>query len=353
MREGGRRPQFVMNLHALRIGSLLIDPPVALAPMAGLSDTSFRVICRHYGCGLVFTEVANAEGIIRGMKRTLHLLECDSAERPIAAHIYGSDPERLAAAAVKIENMGRFDLLDINCGCPVRRILAKGCGAALIRQPCRIEAIVKAISSATKLPVTIKTRIGFDEKPTQIVEVVRAAERGGASAITVHCRTVGARHGGPVLWDLLACVKKQCSIPVIGNGGICAAQDAIRMFEETGVDGVMIGRAAIGNPWIFSQVMTLIQGQVPLELSPAQRRAVIWEHFERLVRQKEKERKYRRRCSLSAETAAAMQFRTHLLKYLAGVRGVGLFRRNLEQIRSGADIRRVLDELLPKAQSGP
>ncbi|MCX7592059.1 MAG: tRNA-dihydrouridine synthase family protein, partial [Kiritimatiellae bacterium] len=224
---------------------------------------------------------------------------------------------------------------------------------ALMRDPKKVETIVREVRSATKLPVTIKTRLGFSDREMNVSEVAHAAEAGGASAIALHCRTAAGRHGGTARWDILARIKAERRIPIIGNGGIVTAADALRMFRETGVDGVMIGRAAIGNPWIFREIGALLKGATAELCSPTERRAVIVEHFERLLVLKELERRYRRRDSLGSETAAAMQFRSHLLKYLAHVQGVGSLRRNLEKIRSRNDILRVLDELLPGAHETP
>jgi nifR3 family TIM-barrel protein len=331
----------------VRIGTVELDVPVMLAPMAGFTDSGFRVLCRRCGAGAVMTELVNAAGIVRGSARTLHLLETDGEERPVAAHLYGSDPAVMAQAASIVEGLGRFDFIDINCGCPVRRITARGAGVALMRDPGRIADIVRAVAGATSLPVTIKTRLGLTRNTVNVCEVARAAETAGAAAIAVHARTAEEKHGGPAQWEMLARVKRACSVPVIGNGGVATAGDVAAMLKETGVDAVMIGRAALGNPWIFDETRCLLSGAAYTPHSPDALRALAAEHVRRVVRLKEKEaqtRKVRR----PADEAAALYFRAHLLKYIAPFRGRREVRRQLDDIRSCEHIMEVIDELIAR-----
>ena len=318
----------------LKIGSLTVDPPVVLAPMAGFTDTSFRSICRAHGSGLVFTEVANAEGIVHGSRPTLHLLETSPGERPVAAHIYGSQPEPMAAAAAIIEKLGHFDLIDINGGCPMRKIVAKGAGAALMGDPERTCAIVRAVAQAVSLPVTVKTRIGLRPDRMNVSEMARAIQEGGASAISIHGRFASRQHSGEADWEALARVKSELRIPVLGNGGVEAAADAVAMFERTGVDGVMIGRAAIGNPWIFDEIGCLLAGRPYTPHTMAEHRAMIEDQLRRLIALKTLEYKHRRRRELTVEQSAALQFRAHLVKYLHGFRHWVDVRRSLNTMTS-------------------
>lgn len=320
------------------IGSLRVEWPVALAPMAGYTDSAMRSLCSELGCGMLFTEVVNAHGIAHGSKRSLHMLETQPCEHPVGAHIYGSDPDAMAAAAAIIEQLGRFDFIDVNCGCPVRKIVARGAGAALIRSPRKIEAIVRRISQAVSLPVTVKTRIGYSSDDINILDVAAAAEQGGAASIAVHARVAANRHSGDVAWDVLARAGESVSIPFFGNGGIQSAADAGRMLDETGVDGILVGRAAVGNPWIFRQIRCHLSGGRIEKPSVDDYRAVIATHLRRLADLKRGEHRYRRADEGAVERAVAMQFRGHLHRYLIGFPGWAKVRCRLNTIESTRDV---------------
>ena len=243
-----------MKIKPVNIGSLTVDFPIMLSPMAGYTDAAFRSLCRDFNCGMIYTEVITCRGVVHDSKLTRHMLDTFPNEHPIAGHIYGSEPEIMAEAAAKIEEMGRYDTIDVNCGCPVRKIVAKGAGAALMHDPEKICAIVSAIKKSVSLPVTIKTRLGPTPEMMNISEIAQAAEEAGADGIAIHARFTSAQHSGEADWNALAQIKSERAIPVFGNGGIQTAEDALRMISETGVDGVLIGRAAIGNPWIFDEI---------------------------------------------------------------------------------------------------
>jgi tRNA-dihydrouridine synthase B len=320
--------------------------------MAGYTDNAFRSLCRRYHSGAVFTEVVNAEGIVRGSRPTLHLLETLPGERPIAAHIYGANPDSMAQAAAIIEKLGRFDFIDINCGCPVRKIVAKGAGAALMKTPEKIETIVRAIRSAVALPVTVKTRIGYSPDKMNISEVAHAVEAGGGQAIFIHARFAANQHRGPADWETLARIKTERTIPVIGNGGVLVAQDALDMFSQTHVDGVMIGRAAVGNPWIFDEIRCLAEGKPYTAHSLEEHRAVIFEHLEKLTALTKKQ--YRRRKSKRPiEDSAVLQFRAHLVRYLAGFHGFSEVRRRLQNLHSPAALQEAVDSVIANETSLP
>lgn len=333
----------------LRIGALTVETPCVLAPMAGFTDSPFRLLCKSHHCGLVLTEVVNAQGVMRDSPQTLHFLEAEAEERPVGAQLYGAEPEVMARAAQRIEAMGRFDLIDINCGCPVPRIISKGAGVALMRQPQLIHDMVRAIRAAVQLPVTAKTRIGLSDDQVNISEVAHAIEEAGADTLFIHARLASVRHTGPADWELLARIKSERGIPIVGNGGIDSAPDALRMQRETGVDGVMIGRAAIGNPWIFRAVHALWH-DLPFE-PPAleERRAVIVAHLHHLIEHfSKKGGKTRRRNS--HEQAACHHFRAHLIKYLAGYPGVKRMLRHMEDMHTVDDVVRAVDEVLGVAR---
>ena len=335
-----------MQLTPLRFGGIEVGFPVVLAPMAGYTDRACRVLCRRFGCELALTEVANAQGLVHGSKPTFHLLETGPGEHPVGAHIYGFEPGAMAAAAGLIERLKRFDFIDINCGCPVRKIVAKGAGAALMKSPARIEAIVRAVVDATRLPVTIKTRLGLTPATHNVEEVVAAAEAGGAAAVFIHARYASARHSGPADWAALARVKAAAGVPVVGNGGVDAPGDALGMLEQTGVNGVMIGRAAVGRPWIFADIAALARGaEVPVR-APGFVRAVVSDQLDAVSELKEMEYGIRRHASLTIEHASVLAFRGHLHQYLAGRPRWPAARRRLNDLQSKQGVMDMVDNVL-------
>jgi len=327
-----------VKLKPLKIGNLTVDFPVMLAPMAGYTDVVMRSLARRHHCGMVYTEVASAEGLVRGSKQTLHMLETAPGEHPVAAHIYGANPDILAQAAVFLERTGRFQTIDLNCGCPVAKVVAKGAGAALIKHPEKIAQIIRAIRQAVSLPVTVKTRLGLASDRMNISEIARAVEESGGSAIAIHARFVTGRHTGQTDWPALARIKAECAIPVIGNGGVLSAEDALRMVAETGVDGVMIGKAAVGNPWIFRETWSLLHGRHSPPPSMEERRSVIEEHLRALIAHKERAVTSRRHPQNSAELSAVLHFRAHLVGYIRGFRKSAEVRRTLQNMRKVEDV---------------
>lgn len=303
----------------LNIGNLSLPFPVALSPMAGYTDTAMRGLCSAFGCGFTYTEVVNAAGLSRGCRASWHLLETVTEEVPVGAHIYGNDAGLLAKAAAQIEQTGRFAFIDINAGCPVRKIVSKGSGAALMRNPAKLHEITAAVKSAIKLPLTVKTRIGFSPQDPGIDELVSAIESGGADALAIHGRYAIHHHSGAVNLPLIKIAKERAHIPVMGNGGIKSAQDAMLMLHETCVDGLLVGRGAIGNPWIFRELRAALSGaQSCTTPTDAEKRAVLLQHFERLYSLKLIEGKFRRKARFDAESGAVRHFRGHLVRYLQG-----------------------------------
>ena len=330
----------------LKFGSITVDEPTVLAPMAGYTDWPFRLLAREQHCGLVVTEVVSAEGVIYESSRTQHYLVAHENESPIGLQMYGGEPERLAMAAQKVEELGRFDFIDINCGCPVPKIITKGAGVALMKHPEKLTELLQAVRSAVSLPVTAKTRIGLSPDLVNFSEVAHAIEEGGADVLAVHARFASHRHDGEADWDALAQIKSERSVPIVGNGGINKAQDAIDMVKHTNVDAVMLGRAAIGNPWIFNEIKCLWEGTQFVPPTLEERRDMIHRHVNDLVKMVAHDNSFRKRVKYSAEESACLHFRAHIIKYLSGFHGWRRLARQLNDLKSIEKLMTVVDEVI-------
>lgn len=352
---------------SFRIGRLPCAGPVFLAPMAGFTNAAMRRVCHRMGAGLTYTEMINAAGVLHDSDKTWHLLETFPDEGPLVAHLYGSDPSILAEATARVAALGKFVAMDLNAGCPMRKITSKGAGAALMKQPELIGRIVLAMTAATHLPVTVKTRIGLRPDKIVVLEILRAVEEAGGAAIAVHGRFATQEHSGAVLLDLLAEVKRASRIPVIGNGGVYSPDDAARMFRETGADAVMIARGATGNPWIFREIADSLAGLPGTPLSHLRRcdseaavyrdgvrtpprelreiRAVLEEHLAGELELHRQIRAHHRLPShaMPPEQAAVTSFRCHIFRYLHGLKGSSYVRGHLNTMRTLDDIRAALD----------
>lgn len=334
------------RLQPLQIGSLRIEWPVFLAPMAGYTDGAWRSLCLEQGCGAVVTEMVSAQGLVRDHARTGHYLDTWGEEHPLGAQIYGSDPASMAAAAWKVAETKKFDFLDINAGCPMPKIRNRGDGAGLMRDPAKMAEIVRQVKAAVAgaLPVTVKTRIGWCADTINVQETTAGVEEAGAEAIFLHGRVAEVRHSGPSDWNLIAEVKRARKIPVIGNGGVKTSADVFRMVEETGVDGAMVGRVALGHPWLFRDIRDLAAGREPEVPSVDEVRAVIREHLRRemdlMARRGKKELK------LGVELTACLVMRPHLVRYLRGFRGFGALARTLEERVDAATLLARVDDVL-------
>ncbi len=319
--------------------------------MAGFTGAPMRRLCHAHGADLAYTEMTNDVGLLHDSDKTWHLLETFDNEGPVVAHLYGSDPATLAEAAAKVEASGRFAAIDLNAGCPVHKITASGAGAALVKNPQLFHDILAAMRRAVKLPLTVKTRLGTHPDAVMAFELLAAAESAGADAFALHARFTSQGHGGDARLDLLAEVKRRAKIPVIGNGGVHSAYAAQRMFRETGVDAVMIARAAIGNPWIFEEIRADLASGAELPVFNATRgrtrrdlsdiRDTLEAHMAseleliRLIRA----RYALPRHAIDPEETLATTFRCHLFRYLHGLKGSSYLRGRLHELHTLAEIR--------------
>jgi tRNA-dihydrouridine synthase B len=309
------------------IGGLRLDGPLVLAPMAGVTDSPFRRICRGMGASLVFSEMVSADGIARDGGRTLEYLSFFPEERPIGVQLFGSKPEILAEAASKAARMCSPDLIDLNCGCPVRKVVGRKAGAALLLDLPLLKDIVRAMTEAVPVPVTVKIRSGWKAGDNLAVEAALAAQEGGASAVTVHARHRSAVFSGPADWDVIRGVKEALDVPVIGNGGVMEPGDASAMLEETGCDAIMIARAAMGNPWIFSRTAALLRSGNAGAPPPLERKLEAF--LSHAVEMAE----------LKGERRAVRYMRKQACWYAKGFPGSSAFRRRVNHCTSLAELR--------------
>jgi tRNA-dihydrouridine synthase B len=265
-----------------KIRDVVIDPPLILAPVAGYTDSIFRQVIKSIGgCGLVVSELVSTEGMTRQQEKTFHLTRFGDAERPISIQIFGSDSVRMAESAAIVEEMGA-DIVDINLGCPVKKVVKQGGGSGLLRDLPLMERIFKSVREAIRVPLTVKIRSGWDRNSINAVEVLKLAEDCGVEALAIHGRTRSDMFSGQADWKVIARVKENASIPIMGNGDVFTSADAERMFRETGVDGVMIGRGVLSNPWLIRQCWDHLSGQPPMQVSLKERAEFMTKFLQRL-----------------------------------------------------------------------
>ena len=316
-----------------KIGNVEIKNRIVLAPMAGISNSSYRRIIKEMGCGLIFAEMVSDKAIVFDNEKTMSLLKMDDSERPIVQQIFGSDIESFVKAAKKIENIMHPDIIDINMGCPVPKIaLRSQAGSALLKKPQKIGEIVKAVVDAVNVPVTIKIRSGWDENNINCVEIAKIAEENGASAITIHPRTRKQGYSGFADWRLIKKVKDSVSIPVIGNGDVTTPELAKKMLYETGCDAVMIGRGVLGNPWLIRECVEYLDtGKYDNNITLEERINMLKKHYELLKNDKE-------------EHIALLEIRSHTIWYLKGLKGNNIVRNKLCKATSSDEIFYILEE---------
>ena len=315
-----------------KIGNVRIENPFVLAPMAGVTDMPFRTLCKEQGAGLICMEMISAKAISFHNKNTIALMKIDPCEHPVSMQLFGSEPELMAEVAKSIEDKD-FDILDINMGCPVPKVVNNGEGSALLKNPELIVQIIKSVSSAIQKPVTVKVRIGFENAPVDIVEIARRAEDAGAAAIAVHGRTRQQYYSGTADWDIIRQVKEAVSIPVIGNGDVDSPLKAEALLKQTGCDGVMIGRAVRGNPWIFREMNHYFQtGELLPRPSSEEIREMILRHA-------------RAQIALKGEFTGIREMRKHVAWYTAGMRHSAGLRRASNTIESYEALQELLMKL--------
>ncbi|MDO5416690.1 MAG: tRNA dihydrouridine synthase DusB [Lachnospiraceae bacterium] len=317
----------------LTIGNVTLENNLILAPMAGVTDQPYRLLCREQGCGMVVTEMVSAKAILYKNKNTQELLRVSPQERPAAVQLFGSDPEILGEIAAQIED-GPYDFIDLNMGCPVPKIVNNGEGSALMKDPKKVEAILTSMVKHVKKPVTVKFRKGFNDTLVNAVEIARIAEGCGVSAVAVHGRTREQYYSGKADWSIIRQVKEAVKIPVIGNGDVFSPQDAKRMMEETGCDGIMVGRGAKGNPWIFSQINHYLETGELLPRPPvAEIKAMILRHGTLLAEYK-------------GEKTAMREMRKHMAWYTAGLPHSAALRNEINLVETLEEMAQLLDTRL-------
>lgn len=293
----------------LKIGYIQMKNQVVLAPMAGVCNPAFRLIAKEFGAGLVCAEMVSDKAILHGNKRTLEMLYVDEREKPLSLQIVGGDRESLVEAAKVVDKQTNADIIDINMGCPVPKVTKCDAGARWLLDSNKIYEMVSAVVDAVDKPVTVKMRIGWDSEHIFAVENAKAVERAGGSAVSVHGRTREQQYTGKANWDMIKQVKESVSIPVIGNGDVFAPEDARRLLDHTGCDGVMIGRGALGNPWmLYRTIQYLTTGQLASDPTPREKLEVAVLHMDRLI-------------ALRNESVAVREMRKHMAWYMKGLPG--------------------------------
>ncbi|MCQ2506681.1 MAG: tRNA dihydrouridine synthase DusB [Lachnospiraceae bacterium] len=321
----------MLNNEGFKIGNIYVPGKVVLGPMAGVTDLPFRVICKRYGADLIYTEMVSAKAIMYNNKNTAELLKTDPCENPVSLQLFGNDPEIMAEQAKRIEELP-FDIIDINMGCPVPKVVNNKEGSYLLNEPLLAGRIVEKISNAISKPVTAKIRIGFTKNNLNCVEVAKILEESGAKAIAVHGRTRDQFYSGEADWEMIRKVKESVKVPVIGNGDIFCAKDALRMLEETNCDAVMVARGVKGNPWLIQQIHDVLDGKEAKYPQKEEIFSVLLEHAKSLT-------------DFKGERIAACEMRKHAAWYLAGFKNASKFRAELNSVENLKELEILLDKI--------
>ena len=318
----------------MKIGSLNISGHAALAPMAGVADRAMRELCMQYGAAYCITEMVSSKGLTMQDKKSKELLLISNAERPTGAQIFGDDPQIMAEAAKKAEEFCKPDFIDINMGCPAPKISGNGGGSALLKNPELAGKIIKKVKDAVSVPLSVKIRIGWDESNLNAVTMAKICEDNGADAITVHGRTKQQMYAPPVNIGMIAEVKKNVKIPVIGNGDIVDGVSAKKMLEETGCDFLMVGRAALGAPWIFSQINAYLEtGEILPEPTVEEKMQIMLTHIEKL-------------CEYKGDYIGMREARKHASWYIKGMRGAASMRQEIGKLENMSELRALSQKVI-------
>lgn len=315
-----------------KIGNIEIKNQVVMAPMAGITNMAFRKIIKDFGAGLVYSEMVSDKALCYGNTKTIDMLQVDDEEHPVSIQLFGGEVETMVKAAKFIDQHSNCDIIDINMGCPVNKVLKADAGSKLLLYPDKIYKIVKGIVDNVSKPVTVKIRSGFDSKHINAVEVAKLIEKAGASAIAIHGRTRSQMYEGKADWKIIADVKAAVNIPVIGNGDVRSVEDAKRMLEETGVDAVMIGRAALGNPWLIKQVVQSLETGVMIEEPTYQEKILqCLSHAKKLM-------------EIEPEKVAMFQMRGHAPWYIKGLKSSAKVKNELSKINTFEELEMILTD---------
>ncbi|MGE5479593.1 MAG: tRNA dihydrouridine synthase DusB [Chloroflexota bacterium] len=315
---------------SFKIGNIEFDKPLIPAPMEGITDLPFRIICKEQGADLVYTEFIASEALIRDVEKSLKKMTIHPGERPVAVQIFGANPDAMARSAKIAEDAGA-DILDINYGCWVKKVVNNNAGSALLKSPELMAEITRACAEAVSIPVTIKTRLGWNKSAMNILEIAQMQEQAGAKAIAVHCRTRDQGMGGKADWSWIPRIKEKISVPLFLNGDIVTVEDALRAFDVPGADGIMIGRAIVGNPFIFKKIKQALAGEEPREETLRERIDVCLRHLDLSCEQKGPER-------------GILEFRKNYSGYLRGYYNAGAFRQRLVLSVDRAEIGEILQD---------